>query len=489
MNKPLLALLTTFICAFGSPSALAMQTDASAKPPLDGQYLQFLLGQRAESAKVAAMCAWAGAPAPDWQTETVSGKGMRLTFVDSRVKEIRLRIAPNGSKPSWPGELPMELSRSSKKGDLNQFNSWTGEYDSEGNRSNSRYRRIQMTRSFGDHELAGYEGFVSFNTIDRISYLTMEVSPEWYWYQYSKAIQEMVPASEFTADKWIGMLGTDIGSDNGDVLAAWAGMPVAGPSCKRAGLALELAENRWIDTITLDSTFEGSFPFGLTANLTIEGISALFGEGIVDSENPSQLNWMLTSARYWPIHIEFNDSNPDALTFTLRCERSEVNAFYTMLAAEGEPSEALVADIIKVWNAARNKPESLKGRLEVTEGVFGPISTWVTPIQLGGVMNGTLQENEGVVGDALHRVEFMLRFYNGDPAKAAEQLSVFAKALKGSIEGTGDPEPYEATNKKSSGLRWTTDPDDVFGSKPQLRIEARMTEAGSELYLLISAPV
>jgi hypothetical protein len=188
MNKPLLALLTTFMCVFGLQSARATQTEASADPPSQGEELSLLLGLRAEDPKVAALCVWAGAPAPDWQTEVVSGKGIKLTFVDSRLSKIYLEMERSGRGPTWPGELPMNLSRSTKKKDLTMFNNWKGEYTSEGDLSKSNYRTIEWTRSFGDHTMAGFEGEVLFSSSGSMRHVKVEVSSEWWWYQYSFSV-------------------------------------------------------------------------------------------------------------------------------------------------------------------------------------------------------------------------------------------------------------------------------------------------------------
>lgn len=489
MNKRLLALFTLLTCSFGLQGAAAIQSEASAKPPYEGQHLQLLLGLRAESAPVAAMCAWAGIPAPDWQTESVKGKGMHLTFIDSRLATIYLEMEVSGRGPVWPGELPMDLRRSNKKEDLTTSNNWVGEYDSQGNRSNSNYRTISMNRAFGEDHFSGFEGEVMFSSSGPMRNVLIKVSPEWLWVQYKTAIQEMIPASQFTAEKWLGMLGSDIASETGEILAAWADMKIEGPSCKRAGLALELAENRWIDTITLDPTFKGGFPFGLNAESTASDVSALFGEGTIDADNPDLVRWTLTSAKYWPIHVEFDASDEDLPRLSLRCVRQQVNTFYSLMGAVGKPSESLVADILKLWDVARKNPDPLKGRLEVGQGLFGPVNTWMTLTQLGGVISGTLEETEGVLGEAKCKIEFLLRFYNGDPGQAAKQLDAFAQALKGVLKGTEDPVPYGTDAKESSGLLWSTNSADMFGSAPELRIEARPSEAGSELVLVITAPM
>ncbi len=261
MNTLARTIILLSVLALGLNSAAAAQSTEGA--PCQGDNLQMLMGQRAEAAAVVALCKWMEVPAPTWETKSVEGKGIKIRFTDSRIDRIYLECDPYSQKPVWTGELPMGLKHSTQLKDLD-LPTWKGRYNSEGNLSRSSYRRCEMTREIHGSQFTGYKGEVLCGS-KGIRHVILDGSAEWIWYQFCQLIQEIVPASKFTAGSWIGALGADIASEGGEILAAWVGMPVAGTKRERAGLTLELAEHRWIDTLTFDPTYKGDFPFGLNA--------------------------------------------------------------------------------------------------------------------------------------------------------------------------------------------------------------------------------
>ncbi|MCA9001306.1 MAG: hypothetical protein KDB61_05245, partial [Planctomycetes bacterium] len=468
----------------------AFCTDALAQedgaPPVQGEALFSLLGQRAESEPVVALCTWAEVPLPDWQTERVMGKGIELTFSNSRVSQIYLELDPP-PKVRWKWELPMGLDGSTRMDSLDE-SIWSGRYSSTGELSQYRNRYAELTQDVNGHIYKGYKVSLRFSSAGPLRDMILRNSPWTMWEQNCKIIQESVPVTQFTADGWLGFLGSDLAGPTGAFLAAWVGMPVNETYHERAGLRIVLTDHRWLDSIAFDPTFEGAFPFGLTAKFTEQDLMDLFGGAIVSAEDPAILEWTYTTPRYWPLHFDLDARFPAKPRFVLRAVREEVTAFYNLIHAEGAPSEALVAELVQLWDTARTNSESFKGRLEVTQGLLGTNNTWHTPQLLGGAIGGTVTEIETALAN-YRKIQFLLRSYDGDKEKAAQQLDAFAQALKGKLATTGDVQRTESGNKSSAALTWAPSGHDPFTLPPEFKIEAQTSAGGSELMLSMRVPM
>jgi hypothetical protein len=484
MKKILPCLVSLILLSLGvvGTAASAQEEQKATEPPMQGDNLQLLLGQRVESPAVVAMLNWAGLAPPTEEKPWSENSVFTLQFEHSRVSKIHINVDRWSTKPYWTAALPLGLYHEMKAKELDGSNDWrAGELDAY---------YTEMTRAWGDHELTGFKGSAHFNSQDKLRYLNMSCSPKLFWQDYSQLIRKMVPVSQFDANIWWGLIGADIASSGGDVLAAWAGIPIDGTVGEHGGLKVTLVDNRWLDKISLSPEFKGSFPFGLSNRPTEIELNAFLGGSIRNEGQASIARWAITSARQWPLYFDLDRTIEKEQRLILRCERDEVNTWMSTVTGQGAPSAALVDDIIFMWNSARKTPDALLGRKEVTEGLFREITTWYTNKCLLGVIGGTISDSGGDgFGDPTRRMEFLLRSYPLNSGELVEaQLDAFSKALKDRIGDEWKLSRTEASDKKDPKIQWVKKGLDFLEFAPELRIEVNTTDASTDLMLVILTP-
>jgi hypothetical protein len=488
MKNILLSLVPLILSSLGvvGNTVSAQEPQQVQEPPLQGDSLQMLLGMRVESPAVVAMLNWAGLEPPTEPKTWVGNSAFELHFEHSRVSKISLSVDLWIDKPYWKAALPMGLEQGMKTSVLAGRAGWRRASD----RSTNDYF-CDVTWNLGDQTITRYKGAAFFNTQGKLRYLNMQVTPLDYWKHHRKLIQEMIPASKFDSEIWWSMVGADIASSDGDILAAWAGMPIDGPVGKRAGLKVTLVDHRWLDQISLSPEFEGSFPFGLTNPPTEAELNAILGDSFRNEGQSAIAHWAIISPQRWPLYIDLDHTDEKEPFLTLRCERHEVNTWMSTIQSQEAPSAALVDDILAMWNSARNTPDALLGRKEVSAGAFGEVITWNTNKCLLGVIGGTIRDsNLDVLGGPTRRMEFLLRSYPPDSSELVEaQLDFFTKALKERIEDDWELTRTAVSKKREASIRWAKKGLNLLERGPEIEIEAQNSAGAKELRLVISTPI
>ncbi|MEZ6018011.1 MAG: hypothetical protein R3F49_23100 [Planctomycetota bacterium] len=324
--------------------------------------------------------------------------------------------------------------------------------------------------------------------------VTLAIQINHYTKQYTKLVQEFVPASSFVSEAWPGLLGEDIATETGALLAAWVGVPLGQIGASRAGLTLKLTDSRWIDRIGIGRDFEGARPFGLTVDATLADVQSAFGEP--NRREGGAPGWRLLDAHRAPMTLFLGGHEGAQGLFrsaiVLMADRDETIRWESQMRREGPPSGVVAVGIDAAWRTLRDDPEALKGRRVVERGILGETVWWHSTQPLLYIIPGRVRESASYEVFKTRSVEYTLRMRpSGTDRPLATELMEFAPTVELILGREWQHEPQMGADGQLTGLEWA--PKEAAQERsqrgPRLRLDVRSAEGIEELVLTLSRPL